>query len=206
MRIELRECSIEDGNDILEMIREIGPGENGFMNDAYNMSDTGFKDYIIRNINMSRGIGLEPAWVPQTMFWLIANDRPVGMGKLRHYLNDNLRKIGGHIGYCIRPSERGKGYGTILLRGMLEKASELNIPRALITCDEANIASRRVVECNSGTLERIVEGECYYWVKLDDSKGIREIHPDDYHEWRSIDKRLITGSDHIKPELCILGD
>lgn len=182
MQIELKECSLEDGNDILEMIREIGPGENGFMNDGYNMSDSDFKNYLIRSINSSRGIGLEPARVPQTKFWLVVNGRPVGMGKLRHYLNDNLRKIGGHIGYCIRPAERGKGLGIVLLCEILKKARELNIPRALITCDETNVASRRVIESNGGKLERAEADECYYWIKLDGSKGIREIHPDDYNE------------------------
>ena len=32
----------------------------------------------------------------------------VGMISIRLALNDFLRKEGGHIGYCIRPSERGK--------------------------------------------------------------------------------------------------
>lgn len=182
MHIELMECSLRDGNDILEMLREIGPGENGFINDGYSLSDFDFKDYLVRSVNMSKGIGLESAWVPQTRFWLVANGRPVGMGKLRHYLNDNLRKIGGHIGYCIRPSERGKGFGNVLLREMLKKARELHIPKALITCDEPNAASRRVIEYNGGILERIESGECYYWIGLDESCGIREIHVDDYSE------------------------
>ena len=35
-RIELSECSTRDGYDILDMLHEIGPGENGFQNSAYN--------------------------------------------------------------------------------------------------------------------------------------------------------------------------
>lgn len=182
MQIELRECSIDDGSDILEMIREIGPGENGFMNDGYSMSDSDFKDYLVRSVNISRGIGLETAWVPQTKFWLIVDGRPVGIGKLRHYLNDNMRENGGHIGYCIRPSERGKGIGIILLCELLKKARELHIPRALIICNETNTASRRVIENNGGKLERIASDKCYYWIKLDEKSGIRQIHPDDYRE------------------------
>lgn len=164
------------------MIREIGTGENGFINDGYNMSNTDFTGYLARSVNTSKGIGLEPAWTPQTKFWLVVNGRPVGIGKLRHYLNDNLRKIGGHIGYCIRPSERGKGLGIILLYEMLKKARELNIPRALITCNETNTASRRVIENNGGKLDKIAGDECYYWIKLDENCGIRIIHPDDYGE------------------------
>lgn len=92
VQIELRELSQNDGNDILEMIREIGPGENGFMNDDHDMNETRFKDYLYQNINMSRGINLQPQWVPQTKYWLLVDGYPVGVGKLRHYLNDNLKK------------------------------------------------------------------------------------------------------------------
>ena len=182
MQIELRELSLHDGFDILEMIREIGPGENGFMNTEYNTSPEEFKDYLLQNINISKGIGLEPAWVPQTKYWLIIDGHPVGFGKQRLYLNDNLRINGGHIGYCIRPSARGKGFGNIILRELLQKAKEKNIPKALITCDETNTASKKIIEYNNGKLERIENGECYFWIKLEEGRGIREIHIDDYAE------------------------
>ncbi len=182
VQIELRELSQNDGNDIFEMIREIGSGENGFMNDGYDMNEIGFKDHIFSNINMSRGINLQPQWVPQTKYWLFVDGYPVGIGKLRHYLNDNLRKIGGHIGYCIRPNARSKGYGNIILCELLKKAREKSIPRALITCKETNIPSRKVIEYNGGELERIENGECLYWIRLAESSSIREMHIDDYDE------------------------
>ena len=189
MNIELRECSLEDGNDILDMLREIGPGENGLVNDGYNLQPLEFRDFLFKNINSSRGINLMPQHVPSTRYWLFVDGRPAGYGILRHFLNDRLRKIGGHIGYCIRPSARGKGYGSMLLGGMLKKASEYKIPKALVTCLETNAASRKVAEHNGGKLECIVDGECYYWIGLDESAGMREIHPDDYKEivdlWRN---------------------
>ena len=182
MKIEIRECSVHDGDDILKMIREIGPGENGFINNAYHMKPAEFRAFLARNADSARGIEPDPARVPQTLYWLIADGYPVGMGKLRHYLNVSLRKCGGHIGYCIRPSERGKGFGTIILQEMLKKALEMNIPSALITCDDVNTASRRVIEKNGGKLEKVTNDECYFWIQLDDVNGIRQIHPDDYSE------------------------
>lgn len=182
MRVELKKCSEEDGFDVLNMIKEIGPGENGFQNSGYNMNGADFIKFILRNMNISKGIGLEPGFVPQTTYWLFVDGRPVGYGKLRQYLNERLRVCGGHIGYCIRPSERRKGYGTLLLKELLIRAAELEIPKALITCYATNTASRRVIENNGGRLERIVESECYYWVQLDRHTGIREIHPDDFDE------------------------
>lgn len=182
MKAELRECSAYDGADILEMLREIGPGENGFQNNAHCIRDEEFRHVIYSWIDKSRGIGLEPGHVPQTVYWLFADGRPVGIAKLRRYLTENLRITGGHIGYCIRPSERGKGYGNIILSETLKKAAEINIPRALLTCDENNAPSRHVIENNGGMLERIENGRCYYWIQLDSASGIREIHPDDYPE------------------------
>ncbi len=182
MQVELRECSPYDGYDILDMLHEIGPGENGFQNNTYNTRTEYFKDVIYRWIDISRGIGLESGFVPQTVYWLYIDGRPVGTAKLRRYLTDKLRSNGGHIGYCVRPSERGNGYGTILLGEMLRKAAEINIPRVLITCNEDNTASRRVVENNGGILDRIENGRCFYWIQLDNAAGIREIHPDDYAE------------------------
>jgi predicted acetyltransferase len=182
MQIELRELSTQDGKDILEMLREIGPGENGFMNPEYDMDEEVFKEYLFQSVNNSRGIGLEPSWVPQTKFWLVIDGRPVGYGKLRHYLNDNLRNNGGHIGYCIRPSERGKGYGNIILSQLLEKARQIGIPRALITCRDLNKASAKVIEYNGGRLECIRNAERFYWIVLDKESGMRELHIDDYRE------------------------
>jgi predicted acetyltransferase/predicted GNAT family acetyltransferase len=181
-RIELRECSTRDGYDILDMLHEIGPGENGFQNSAYNTKTEDFKDQLSRWIDMSRGIGLKPGYVPETIYWLFVDGRPVGMAKLRKYLNDKLRSLGGHTGYCIRPSERGKGYGTLLFGEVLKKAAEINIPRVLVMCREDNAASRRVIENNRGVLQKIVDGICHYWVRLDKDTGMREIHPDDYAE------------------------
>lgn len=182
MRIELRECSLRDGSDILEMLREIGPGENGFQNRAYSVKDEEFRDLIYRWIDKSRGIGLGQGYVPQAVYWLYVDGKPVGISKLRRYLTESLRSTGGHIGYCIRPSERGKGYGNTILRETLKKAAEINIPRALLACNEDNTASRRVIENNGGILEHVSNGKCYYWIQLDIDSGIREIHPDDYPE------------------------
>ncbi|HYE83899.1 MAG TPA: GNAT family N-acetyltransferase [Clostridia bacterium] len=164
--IELRKLSIQDGMDIFNMLVEIGPGENGFMNSAYGISSEEFPAFLKENDDHSNGINLPTGYVPQTIYWLYVDSKPVGIGKLRHFLNDALRKHGGHIGYCIRPTERGKGYGTVILRELLKKARGISVDNALLSCDEGNIASRRVIEENGGVLEEINEGECRYWIKL----------------------------------------
>lgn len=166
MIIELKELNLNDGRDIFEMLKEIGPGENGFSGSGYDIEYEEFPDYLREQIDMAQGIGLDLSrYVPQTRYWLITDGKPVGMGKLRHYLNDNLKIEGGHIGYSIRPSERGKGYGNLILQELLKKARQKEIEEVLITCREDNIRSRKVIEHNGGELESIADGRCKYWIK-----------------------------------------
>lgn len=167
MSVELRELSPDDGRDIYDMLHEIGPGENGFGNSGYDIPYADFPAYLQRQVDMSRGIGIDLAkYVSQTRYWLIVDGRPVGVGKLRHYLNEQLTREGGHIGYCIRPYERGKGYGTLILGELLKKAREKGITEVLVTCREDNIPSRKVIERNGGVLEEVTEsGGCRYWIK-----------------------------------------
>lgn|GEM_PF-492919 len=199
MQLELVKCNMRYGSEIPDMIREIGPGENGFQNHGYDMNDTEFREYMMQCIDMSRGVDLAPGYVPQTLYWLYVDGRPVGYAKLREYLNEKLRLIGGHIGYSIRPTERRKSYGKILLGEVIKEAKKLNIPKAMITCYEENKASRSVIEGNGGRLADITDGECHYWIDLDRREGIREAHPDDFEEmlelWESMPGIGITKED-----------
>ena len=94
-----------------------------------------------------------PDWVPSTTFWLVTADgRVVGTSRLRHWLVPHLELEGGNIGYDVRPSERGKGYGTALLALTLEKARDLGLDEVLVTCDTDNVPSVRIIEKNGGRL------------------------------------------------------
>ncbi len=113
----------------------------------------GFADYLAHLAAMARGEGLSPGLVPESTFWLVRDDREVlGASRLRHTLTPALEDVGGHIGYSIRPSARGQGYGTLLLALTLERARALGLARVLLTCDTANLASARVIEHNGGVL------------------------------------------------------
>ena len=68
-------------------------------------------------------------------------------------MNDDLKQYGGHIGYGIRFSEWNKGYGTLMLRLALEKAKALGITSALITCNDDNYGSAKVMENNGFMLQ-----------------------------------------------------
>jgi predicted acetyltransferase len=111
-----------------------------------------------------------PGRVPESVCWLVEGDHFLGRASLRHRLNSNLREIGGHIGYEIRPTERQKGFGRLLCKLTLEQAWVLGLERAMITCDETNVASRKIIEANGGVYEKSVApaghgvGVRHYWV------------------------------------------
>lgn len=147
------------------MVLEIGPGENGFVNGLFSNNYSDFKLILTKYIEMSDGLNLAPQHVPQTTYWLYVNGYPVGYGKLRHYLNENLKKHGGHIGYVVRPSYRGKGYGKLMLTKLLKEATSLGIQDVLLTCNEDNVASRKIIENNNGVLTSINTGSCKYWIR-----------------------------------------
>jgi predicted acetyltransferase len=132
-----------------------------------------FAAFVRRLLGESSLEKVQPGWVPCTHFWLIAPDnRVIGTSRLRHWLVPHLEQEGGHIGYEVRPSERRKGYGTRLLALTLDRAKDRGLSRVLVTCDEDNVGSRRVIEKNGGELagkgvsERTGKPILRYWIEL----------------------------------------
>lgn len=164
--VELRELTLEDGQDVFEMVKEMGPGENGFQNSLFSEDFEEFQEKLLKNYQTARSINLLDWMVPQTLYWLYVDGQPVGYGKFRHYLTDHLREHGGHIGYAIRPTARKKVYATILLKEILVKAREKELESVLLTCYEGNVASRKVIENNNGVLAEVKNGSCYYWIEV----------------------------------------
>lgn len=135
-----------------------GPGES-------------WTDYLARIERDRMGADLAPGRVPATMLFGVVGDEIVGRVHVRHALTPYLLEVGGHVGYGVRPAYRGRGYATQLLRAGLDLLRELGAPRALVTCDEDNLASAATIERNGGVLENVlpVEGETAkrrYWIDL----------------------------------------
>ncbi len=90
--------------------------------------------------------------VPARTYFLIrSNDqRIVGMINIRLVLNERLKKYGGHIGYSIRPTERGKGYNKINLYLGLKICREYGIQTVFMDADKDNPASWKTMEALGG--------------------------------------------------------
>lgn len=109
--------------------------------------------------------------VSSSTFWLVnGEDRVLGAVNIRHTLNEYNFKVGGHIGYGIRPSERRKGYATQILRLALLEAKKLGLDRILVTCDQDNIGSAKTILNNGGVLDSEVtlDGVTVqrYWIDI----------------------------------------
>lgn len=95
--------------------------------------------------------GTAQEWLPARVFWLW-NHGFCGVINLRFQPGtlDLPPHVSGHIGYAVVPWRRGEGIATQALGLMLPIAWALGLPRVLLTCDETNMASRRVIEANGG--------------------------------------------------------
>jgi predicted acetyltransferase len=159
----------------LEAIREAQSSGSGLASTlavSVDMLEAKFEAYVAERLRMD-----DPAFVPsdkvlQTDFWLVDDGRYMGLLKLRHALNDALRMVGGHIGYEVRPLARGQGYATRMLALGLLEARKLGLARVMLTCDDDNVASYRVMESNGARLEAVIqipgreEPTRHYWIEL----------------------------------------
>ena len=102
---------------------------------------------------VSHGENLPEGWVRGLSLAAEVNNILVGRASVRLELNEELRRRGGHIGYAVLPEFRRKGYATEILRQCLEICKEHGIDRALVTCNDDNVASIKVIEACGGVLE-----------------------------------------------------
>ena len=80
-----------------------------------------------------------------------SDGKMIGCVKIHQALNDKNRS-GGHIAYGIRPSERGKGYGTKQLKLALEFAKQEGMKEVIVACDKDNVASAKTAMSCGGIL------------------------------------------------------
>lgn len=130
-------------------------------------TDAGFAAYLSDVVAEAVSPRMK-GWVPSTTLWWLDGDEYLGRIAVRHELTDFLLESGGHIGYDVRRSRRREGHATAMLHAVLPEARGLGIERALVTCDETNLASRKVIEAAGGALEDQRGAKLRYWVPTGD--------------------------------------
>ena len=166
--MELRRPTLADKETILKMMAEFEETRSAHDGGFWDADDFVYEAWLESNRDMEMGLGIPEGWVPAVQLVAFARDgQSVGFLNLRLRLSAYLLEEGGHIGYSIRPSERGKGYAKEALHQGLQVAKEKNIHRALVTCSTENPASRAVILANGGELEDVRNGTERYWIEVD---------------------------------------
>jgi predicted acetyltransferase len=155
--------------EFAEMLDEFrAAGEMDVYSGSFAIAWQGYAGFYALLSQMKKGGFPAPDIVPMDSYFIEADAQILGEIYIRHRLSPRLEKMGGHIGYKVRPSCRNHGVATAALRLALKKLAGLGVERALVTCNTSNAASARVIEKCGGIriedalLEDRVERR--YWV------------------------------------------
>lgn len=167
-QVHLRPLELAD-----ELVIEIAQAE--LLSDnfpfVFRSLDEPWADFVARQERERHGIGLAEGRVAATFLVAVVDREIVGRASIRHELNDFLLNFGGHIGYAVRPAFRRLGYASSILRQSIALAGELGLSKVLLTCDDHNLGSARVIESAGGVLEDVRLGsdgieKRRYWIRL----------------------------------------
>ena len=171
----------EDIIGYLKEHAEAGSDINGTGSLDRVLSGWTFEEALERCLRMEeKDYALKQGRCPGKTFLLIRenDNRLVGTINIRRDLNEAMLRFGGHIGYGIRPSERGKGYSKINLYMGLKEALGLGLSRVMIGCSASNIPSDRTIRALGGVLERSgtdpEDGELSNVYRIDTEKSLND--------------------------------
>jgi predicted acetyltransferase len=103
--------------------------------------------------------------VPVTQLWYVDGSTYVGTVMIRRKLTPTLARVGGHIGYHVVPAQRRRGHAGQMLADALVFCAHFGLRRVLLTCEQSNVASRKVIEANGGEPDGVADGELRYWIR-----------------------------------------
>ena len=152
-QLQLETPRLDRGDSYRALVREFAERGEPLVPFVLAFPNEDFDAFLSQLSACSKGENLPAGFVPHSTFFLVRNDTEVvGISNLRHQLTEKLRHEGGNIGYGVRPSARGSGFATFLLRCTLDRAREIGLSEALLTCGKNNIASVRTILRNGGEL------------------------------------------------------
>jgi len=154
--------------------------------EIYALAKSDFHAYVQSLLDEEKGLNLGDGRVPCSHRWIMSDDASiVGVARIRHNVGTPfLAESAGHIGYEVRPSHRGLGYGHVVLSAALAEARRIGLNRVLLFTAANNLASKRVIERQGGVLEATQFSEFWgeqlsrYWIDIIQiTPHILEAHP-----------------------------
>lgn len=151
--LERKEDAINYLQEFIDYKSDIN-GSGGLNRLTKGMSYEEWLDDVINSMDDDYAKSIDR--VPASTYFTVreSDNKIVGMVNLRHYLDNNLRNIGGHIGYSIRPTERGKGYAKVQLYLALLECKKLGIEEAMVDCVKSNIKSEKTILALGGVFDK----------------------------------------------------
>jgi predicted acetyltransferase len=155
MTVVLRLPTIDEEDEFLRAHHATSPGVPNFLH--YYEEGMPFVRYLEVLAEQARGEHLLAGHVASTFLFGFVGPRIVGRVSIRHSLTPYLERSGGHIGYTVVPEFRRRGIATEMLRQAIGVArDQFGLRRVLVTCDDDNVGSIRVIEKNGGVLDNVI--------------------------------------------------
>lgn len=152
--MQFRKPTVEDCKEI-EMFKEEFLQANSGMDGTGILYKSSASEWLEYNQKMEQ-CSLEEG-IPSLQYGLFDEENHLlGLLQIRLVLKGYLVTFGGHIGYCVRPSERRKGYAKKMLQEALVVCKERGLSKVLVTCLENNVGSSKTIEACGGILESVV--------------------------------------------------
>lgn len=140
----------EDDYTDIERIEEYNKEYTSFYPDFIPfVTKENFNDFLSDVENKKEGIN--NGGLKEIFYFAIEDNKIVGHGSIRlnPEINDEVYNYSGHIMYGVVPSKRRQGYGTRILKLLLEEAKKHNLYEVIITCNESNIGSNKIIINNN---------------------------------------------------------
>lgn len=161
----LKKLSVSDGEGFYSLLQRI-ERESYAMHNVVNGESYGFyKAWLSKMNDWDLEKNLPEGYVRQTTYWLMKEDEPIGICRIRYKLTDSSREYGGSFGYSIAPEHRKHGYGTLFVKLILEEMREKKINEIISMVAVDNVASNKIMLKNNGKLFRQNSEYNYYEFK-----------------------------------------
>ena len=165
MNLEFRKPNYNDVEEIMKFKNEFQENNSG-MDGTGILFKSNAEEWLEYNKEMERRDN--PNSIPCLQYGLFDKDenRLLGLIQVRLELKGYLVEFGGHIGYCVRPAERRKGYAKEMLRQALAISKKEGLTKVMVTCLEDNIGSAKTIEACDGIYEKTVFDDLNYKANL----------------------------------------
>jgi predicted acetyltransferase len=154
MTLRLRPYNADDESVAVAIHESMLSDHFPFLLDWESMKS--WSEFLQSNDEQRQGLNPSTYRVRGVQLGAFVDGELVGRASLRFELNEFFAGRGGHVGYGVAPAHRRKGYATEILCQALIILRAEGVERVLVTCDNDNVGSARVIEQNGGVFESVV--------------------------------------------------